>query len=121
MNWIKTLTAVVATLGLGSVAQAGLFDSCCGTAKSCGCASTCQPACCKPVIARPCAPSVHTYQRACSTLTAPCCKPSCCGLSSSGCCKKAGEASCAAPCGAANACGNGAPQCAAPCAPQCAA
>ena len=69
MYWIKSLTAVVATLGLGSVANAGLFDSCCGTAKSSCCTSTCQPKCCKPTIARPCCPTVHTYQRACSTLT----------------------------------------------------
>lgn len=126
MNWIKTLTAVVATLGLGSVAQAGLFDSCCGTAKSCGCTSTCQPACCKPVIARPCCPSVHTYQRACSNLTPPCCKPNCCGWDPSGCCKKAGDSGC----GNGNGCGNNgcAPNCAAPagcgprgCAPSCGA
>lgn len=81
MKWIKTLTAVVAILSVNGAAQAGLFNfklgGHCGAAKSCGCAPTCQPEICKPTIARPCGVSVHTYQRACSTIKPPCCAPAC--------------------------------------------
>lgn len=96
MNWIRTLTAVVATVGLSAVAQAGIFDlGALGAGKSCGCASTEQPACCKPTITRPCEPTVHTYQRQISKLKKPCCKPKCCDTAPKSCCAPAAKACCA--------------------------
>lgn len=114
--WIKLSGALLAAMSMVSLADAGLFSSKmgCGDAKSCGCASTCQPACCKPVIVKPCAPNVYTYQRKCSDIKPPCCD-SCCP-----------PASCCAP--AATCAPAAAPACAAPaacapaaCAPACAA
>ena len=45
MKWISLLSAFVVALGMNAVAQADLFDLSlnCGAAKSCECASTCQP------------------------------------------------------------------------------
>ena len=110
MKWIRFCSAVVALIGLNSSVDAGLFDhhDDCGAAKSCGCASDCQPQCCKPTITRPCKTSVHTYQRKCSDIKPPCCD-SC-----------TAPASCCAPadCGDKDGC---APACDAPadCAPAC--
>ena len=116
MKWFRLFTAVVAILGTSAVAQAGILDLLsgqCGAEKSCGCASSCQPECCKPTITRPCDTSVHTYQRKCSTIKPPCCS-SCCGKAPS-CCAPA-KPKCCAP--AANACGKG-PNCAKPAANAC--
>lgn len=107
MKWIRFCSAVVASLSLTTVAQAGLFSGH-GDSKCCGCASTCQPQCCKPTIKRPCCPTVHTYQRKCSTLKPPCCD-TCCAPKH--CCKPA-PAKCCAPAPA---------KCAAPAPAQCAA
>lgn len=84
MKWISLLSAFVVALGMNAVAQADLFDLAlnCGAAKSCECASTCQPECCKPTITKPCEPNVYTYQRACSNI-----KPPCCGETAPCCCK----------------------------------
>lgn len=99
MKWIRFCSVVVASLSLTTVAQAGLFSfSGHGDSKCCGCASTCQPQCCKPTIKRPCCPTVHTYQRKISTLKPPCCD-TCCAPKA--CCKPAcGPKPCAtaAPC-----------------------
>lgn len=121
MKWIRTFTAVVATLGVTGVAQAGLFNlgATCGAAKSCGCAPSCQPVCCKPTITRPCGTSVHTYQRKCSDIKPPCCNTGCAPK----CCAPAPQCAapapqCAAP--AAQCAPAPAPRCAAP-APRCAA
>jgi hypothetical protein len=107
MKWIRTVAAVVVTLGMSASSQAGLFSfgGNCGAEKSCGCAPTCQPRCCKPTIQRPCEGKTFTYQRACSTLVKPCCKPSCCAPANSNCC----------PPSCAPACGPNGPGCAAPC------
>ena len=117
MRWIKFCSAVLAAMSIASVSDAAQCTTSCGAAKSCGCAATTQPACCKPVIVRPCCPTIHTYQRRCSDIKPPCCD-SCChngGCSPSNC----GNA------GGPSGCGNGgAPACAAPaaaCAPACAA
>ncbi len=113
MKWIRLCSAVVAFAGLSMTAQAGVFGSpATGGCKSCGCAEDCQPAMCRPTIARPCAPTTHTYQRAVSTL-----KPPCCGNSNGpGCCAPVGV------CGNGNACGTaGCADNGAGCAPQCAA
>jgi len=78
MKWIRFASAIVVTLSLTTVAQAnilGLFNGC---GKSCGCATSCQPKCCKPTITRPCETTVHTYQRQISDKKKPCCKPKCC-------------------------------------------
>ncbi|MBX3449606.1 MAG: HEAT repeat domain-containing protein [Planctomycetaceae bacterium] len=105
---------------MSSLADAGLFSlkGGCGASKSCGCASTCQPECCKPVIVRPCGTTVHTYQRKCSTIKPPCCDTCC---PSNGCAPAcAAPAACApAPACAAPAACAPAPACAAPaaCAP----
>jgi hypothetical protein len=149
MKWIQSLTAVVALLGMNASADAGLFSSMfggggkCGAAKSCGCAPTCQPRCCKPTIARPCCGTTFEYQRKVSTQQAPCCKPgnccpakpSCCAPAASACAPKCGAdggacapacapkgANCAAPCASncAPACAPKASSCAAPCASACA-
>ena len=86
MKWISLLSAFVVALGMNAVAQADLFDLSlnCGAAKSCECASTCQPECCKPTITKPCEPNVYTYQRQCSNI-----KPPCCGETAPPCCKPA--------------------------------
>ena len=134
MKWIRTVAAIMVTVGMSASSQAGLFSfgGNCGAEKSCGCAPTCQPRCCKPTIQRPCQGKSFTYQRACSTLVNPCCKPSC--SAGSNCCPPSCApacgpkcADCAVPC--APACGpNGAcgpvcapkcSSCAAPCAPAC--
>jgi len=79
MKWIRFCSAVVATLGLTTVAQAdlmNLFDGLkigSGHGKSCGCASSCQPEYCKPTITRPCDTNIHTYQRKISDIKPPCC------------------------------------------------
>lgn len=83
MKWISLFSAFVVALGMNAVAQADLFDLSlnCGAAKSCECASTCQPECCKPTITKPCEPNVYTYQRQCSNIKPPCCcesAPTCC-------------------------------------------
>lgn len=104
MKWIRMFSAVIALSGMMATVNAGLFGS--GGCKSCGCAEDCQPACCKPTIARPCHTNVYTYQRKCSDIKPPCCN-SCCAPASccapvdccedpcgnNGCC----EATCAAP------------------------
>lgn len=125
MNWIKTFTAVVATLGMSAVAQAGFFNlsAHCGAAKSCGCAPSCQPVCCKPTITRPCGVSVHTYQRKVSDIKPPCCNVGC--VQAPQCCAPAPKA-CAAPapqvCAPApKACAAPAPQVCAPAPKVCAA
>ncbi|MFT5093887.1 MAG: hypothetical protein ACI93T_002717, partial [Porticoccaceae bacterium] len=145
MKWIQSLTAVVALLGMNASVDAGLFSSMfggggkCGAAKSCGCAPTCQPRCCKPTIARPCCGTTFEYQRKVSTQQAPCCKPgnccpakpSCCAPAASACgpkcgtnggaCAPVGGPQCGANGGAcAPACGPGGANCAAPCASNCA-
>ena len=63
MKWTRVFSAVLALAGMTASADAGLFGS--GGCKSCGCAEDCQPACCKPTIARPCHKNVYTYQRKC--------------------------------------------------------
>ena len=117
MKWIRMFSAVMALSGIMASAQAGLFGS--GGCKSCGCAEDCQPACCKPTIARPCNRNVYTYQRKCSDIKPPCCD-SCCAPES--CCAPAnvcgGDAcgnGCDPSCCAPAACGNGCdPSCCAP-------
>ncbi len=140
MKSMRTIAALVAVLGMGSFAQAGLFGhSECGASKCCDCAPTFQPSCCKPTIVRPCHRNVYNYQRSCAKATG-CdsgCGPanSCCPTGAgngcgTGCADGAGNGcvngatSCAAPCatgngcanGAGNGCVNGATSCAAPCA-----
>ena len=125
MKWFKFCGALLAAMSMTSLADAGLFGSLrggCGAEKGCGCAPTCQPACCKPVIVKPCCPNVYTYQRKCSDIKPPCCD-TCCPPAT--CCAPAakhgcGPAACAPACAAPAAC---APACAAPaaCAPACAA
>lgn len=129
MTILKSMLTMAAVLAMSIQAQAGLFGSHgCGAEKSCGCTEDCAPACCKPVIVRPCGPNIYTYQRACSNIKPPCCDngcpATCCspkgksclfgGLGkhkgcADSCCEDPG---CAAPCD---------PACAAPCDPACAA
>jgi len=116
MKWIRMFSAALALAGMTASVQAGLFGS--GGCKSCGCAEDCQPACCKPTIARPCHRNVYTYQRKCSDIKPPCCD-SCCAPES--CCA---PVACCAPAGCGNGSGNGCcptdPGCCAPaacCAP----
>lgn len=103
MKWMRLWSAVAATVSLTAAAQAGggcLLGNNCGSSKCCGCASDCQPVCCKPTIQMPCQTNVYTYQRQKSCLAAPCCKPACC-------------TTCAAPkCCAPKCC---APKCCTPC------
>ena len=71
--------AVLAAMSMASLAEAGWLHGskgCCGASKAC-CATTAQPACCKPVIVKPCCPTVHTYQRKCSDIKPPCCDDGC--------------------------------------------
>ncbi len=108
MKWTRIFSAVLALAGMTASAQAGLFSS--GGCKSCGCAEDCQPACCKPTIARPCHTNVYTYQRKCSDIKPPCCDT--CGDPGSSCC----PVTCSAPAGCGNG-GNGCnadPSCCAP-------
>ena len=95
MKWIRICSAVV-VMSMTTVAQAGLHDLFSGfgghhngSCKSCGCASDCQPCCCKPKIVRPCCPTVHVYQRKCSDIKPPCCN-SCCEAPK--CCAPAAKA-----------------------------
>ena len=130
MRWIKFCGAVLAAMSIANLANAGF----CGTAGNCGaskgssCASTSGPACCKPVIVRPCGPTVHTYQRRCSDIKPPCCDscaPGGCSATASG----SHGGLFGSLCGSGNSC---TPGCAAPasncvgagagnCAPACAA
>src|SRR5579864_8410056 len=70
MKWNNLYGAVVAMLGMVATADAGpiLLTSynCDGAEKSCGCAPTCQPQCCRPVICKPCCPKIYNYQRSCA-------------------------------------------------------
>ncbi len=118
MKWTKLYGTVVAMLGMVATANAGAIVltgySCGGAEKSCGCAPTCQPQSCRPVICKPSCPNVYNYQRSCA-------KPMCCPAPSS-CAPKCGPAAanCAAP--AAAACAAPAPvTCAAPAPAACAA
>jgi hypothetical protein len=95
MKWIRMFSAAFALAGMMASTNAGLHGS--GGCKSCGCAEECQPACCKPTIARPCHRNVYTYQRKCSDIKPPCCD-SCCAPQA--CCAPAG-------CGNGNGNGNG--------------
>ena len=128
MKWTKLYGAVVAMLGMVGSAQAGAIvltsHSCCGAEKSCGCAPSCQPQCCRPVICKPECPNIYNYQRTCAKpqccCPAPTCAPKCAApanCAAPAACAPA-PANCAAPCGPA-ACGPA--NCAAPCAPKCAA
>lgn len=104
MKWIRFCSAVVATIGLTTAVQASTMTlshggTCAGAAKSCGCAPSCQPVCCKPTIEIPCEPNVFTYQRqksclkppVCHTCPAPvCCAPTCCAPKKS-CCLGGGK------------------------------
>lgn len=120
MKWLKICGALLAAMSMNSLADAGLLGALrgdCGGAKGCGCAATCQPQCCKPVIVKPCCPNVYTYQRKCSDIKPPCCDT---------CCP---PATCCAPAACAPACAAPAAACApaacapapAACAPACAA
>lgn len=153
MKLFRFCGALAVALSMTGLAHAGLLGmskSGCGAEKGCGCAPTCQPACCKPVIVKPCCPNVYTYQRKCSDIKPPCCDQcapaSCCAPAARHCgpaaapacaapaaCAPAAAPACAAPaacgpaaapaCAAPAACGPAAaPACAAPaaCAPRCA-
>ena len=110
MKWFKLCSAVVVTFGLTTAAQADMYDlfhgwSTDGSSKCCGCASACQPCCCKPVIVRPCCPRLeHCYQRQCH-----CAKPACCNrcCEAPKCCAPAPTCGCPAPacCQAPHCCG----------------
>ncbi len=83
MRWIRLCGVVIATLGFSNESQGSGFDlleglGTFGDAKSCSCASSCQPQCCQPTITRPCDVQVHTYQRRISHIKTPCCKSPCC-------------------------------------------
>jgi len=138
MKWSWMFSASVALSGMMGSAEAGLFGL--GGCKSCGCAEDCQPAVCKPTIARPCHTNVYTYQRKCSDIKPPCCDDGCgvdggCGpvscsapadLNGNGCGNGAADPGCQAPAGCAVdpncAAPAGDPSCAAPCGdPSCAA
>lgn len=135
MKWISLLSAFVVALGMNAVAQADLFDLSrnCGAAKSCECASTCQPECCKPTITKPCEPNVYTYQRQCSSIKPPCCgetAPACCkparrlrGWFKKRCCNSGSDCNtCNTGCNTGNGCCTPAPKaCAAPAPKACAA
>lgn len=110
MKWIRFCSAIVATLGLTAVAQADILElfeglDSLGAGKRCGCASSCQPECCKQTIPRPCNVKVHTYQRQVSTKHKPCCKPRCCAPAPK-CCKPAPKCNAPKPtCCAKKCCG----------------
>ncbi len=130
MKWIRMFSAAFALAGMMASTNAGLHGS--GGCKSCGCAEECQPACCKPTIARPCHTNVYTYQRKCSNIKPPCCDSCCapqsccapagcgngCGTACGNGCGIADPATCCAPAACGNGCGNGCgnsdPSCCAP-------
>lgn len=132
MKSMRTIAALVAVLGMGSFAQAGLFGhSAGGASKCCDCAPTFQPTCCKPTIVRPCHRNVYNYQRSCAKATGcdtgcgpanSCCPTgagngcengkSCTDGAGNGCVNGAGNG--AAPCDAGKGCATD-PNCAAPC------
>src|SRR5262249_13776665 len=126
MKWTNLYGAVVAMLGMVASAQAGSIvltsHSCCGAEKSCGCAPSCQPQCCRPVICKPACPNIYNYQRTCAKPqccnAAPSCAPKCAAPANCAAPAACAPANCAAPCGPA-ACAPA--NCAAPCAPKCAA
>jgi hypothetical protein len=126
MTMFKSILTMAAVLAMSIQAQAGLFGNHgCGAEKSCGCSDDCAPACCKPVIVRPCGPNIYTYQRACSNIKPPCCDNGCpatCCTPANKCCTDPGCAAPADPCcedpGCAAPCD---PGCQAPCDPACAA
>ena len=111
MKLFRMCAAAVAALMMSiSAADAGgllsnlMKGGGCGAEKSCGCAETCQPTCCKPTIARPCTTKTYIYQRQCSNIKPPCCD-TCCpdsGCAPAECCAPA-DAACCAP---ADACGD---------------
>ncbi len=83
MRWIRLSGVLIATLGLSNESQGSVLDlleglGTLGDAKSCGCAASCHPQCCRPTISRPCDRIVHTYQRQISHRHTPCCKSRCC-------------------------------------------
>ncbi len=127
MKWVKLCTAVVATLGTTSLAQAELIDLVrnLGGGKCCGYDDCCKPACCKPKIVKPCCPKVYTYQRACSKLKPPCCRKACapkacCAPAPKPCCAPAPKP-CAAPKPKAPCCAPAPKNCCAPAAKPCCA
>ena len=99
MKWSWMFSAGLALSGMMGTAEAGLFGL--GSCKGCGCAEDCQPACCKPTIARPCHTNVYTYQRKCSDIKPPCCDdgcvtdPGCCAPVDPGCCAPVDPGCCA--------------------------
>ena len=103
MNWIRFCSAVLATLGLTTVAQADLFDMFedlhhGGSCKSQQCAAPCQ-SCCRPTITRPCGVSVYSYQRQCSDVKPACCNrcsapEACCEPVCDTCCEPACDTCC---------------------------
>src|SRR5258708_32421415 len=102
MKWNTLYGAVVAMLGMVATAEAGPIvlasHSCCGAEKSCGCAPTCQPQCCRPVICKPTCPKIYNYQRSCAKpmccTAAPSCAPKCAAPAPANC---AAPAACAPP------------------------
>jgi hypothetical protein len=112
MKLFQFCGALAVALSMTSLADAGLLGLSkggCGAEKGCGCAPTCQPACCKPVIVKPCCPNVYTYQRKCSDIKPPCCDRGC------------APAACAPACAAPAACAPAARHCGPAAAPACAA
>ena len=109
MKLFRMCAAAVAALMMSiSAADAGGLLSHfklggCGAEKSCGCAETCQPTCCKPTIARPCCTNTYVYQRQCSNIKPPCCDTCC---PDTGCCPAdaCGDNACAPECCAPAAC-----------------
>src|SRR5580765_4184739 len=94
MKLTKLYSVVVAMLGMVASAEAGPIvltsHDCCGAEKSCGCAPSCQPKCCRPVICKPECPNIYNYQRTCA-------KPQCCNAAPSCAPRCAAPANCAAP------------------------
>ncbi|NOX53253.1 MAG: hypothetical protein GXP27_02210, partial [Planctomycetes bacterium] len=92
MRWIKTLTAVVATLGLNVVSQAGILDLVSHEGGQCG-----EQACvekapeCKPTIQRPCETKLFNYQRQVCEKAPPSCKPECVAPAPSAACAPAAK------------------------------
>jgi len=147
MKWNTLYGAVVAMLGMVATAEAGPIVltnyNCGGAEKSCGCAPTCQPQCCRPVICKPTCPKIYNYQRSCAKPmccnAAPSCAPKCAAPAPTSCaapaacaapapvtCAAPAPAACAAPapvsCAAPAACAAPAPvTCAAPAPAKCAA
>lgn len=145
MKWTNLYGAVVAMLGMVASANAGPImlasHSCCGAEKSCGCAPSCQPQCCRPVICKPTCPNIYNYQRTCAKPmccnAAPSCAPKCaapaaapapvsCAAPAPAACAAPAPVTCAAPAPARCApapvtCAAPAPACAAPAPVSCAA